>query len=223
MKKTLITSCSLLFAFCLQAQRISETTKADRNINNHFGYIVKKNGEKIEGHIRIKYFELENPNMVNTDLRTAVSISYEVTTKKGKTKTKGNTFRPKNVEYFVVIDNDGNEQRYEPVSMAVFGNLMSSTSIDLDARKPYFQRVVYANGDYVVYFDPSSMEPSTDYTVVRKKGEKANLFAELLRNGKTTKSFVGSCSSLLEKLDQKQISNDEAGAKEFINDLVNCR
>ena len=107
--------------------------------------------------------------------------------------------------------------------MAMLGNLMSSTTLDLDARKPYFQKVVYTNGDFVVYFDPSAEDASTQYSVVKKRGARATLFAELLRNGRTTQSFVGDCPVLLNKLEQKQISNDKEGVKEFISFLVECQ
>jgi hypothetical protein len=224
LSKTFILTFTLLLVTCLQAQKLSNEEKEARNINNQSGYIVNSKGEKIEGIVRMKYFETDPmaASLATSDLRTAVSISYTVVNRKGKEKTRGNTFRPKNVQYFVVFDEDGTENRYEPVSMAMLGNLMSSSALDLDARKPYFQKVIYTNGDYVAYLDPSSENASTQYSVVKKRGTKAILFAELLRNGRTTQSFVGNCPVLQNKLEQKQIPNDKEGIKEFINLLIAC-
>ncbi|MCL2027858.1 MAG: hypothetical protein FWG79_05145 [Bacteroidales bacterium] len=221
-KKTLILSLALFFGAFSQAQRLSVIEQEARNVYNRPGYIIKKNGTKVEGSINIKYFETA-PSTIIIGLRTAVSVSYTVVNKKGKAKNKGNTFRPKHVQYFVVFDERGTEHRYEPVNKAIVGNLMSSTSLDLDARKPYFQRVVYANGEVVAYFDPSSEDQSTDFTIVKKRGDKAILFSELLRNGKTTQSFIGDCLNLQIKLEEKQFSNNEESLREFVDLFVACQ
>lgn len=225
MKNLTVFSLAILLSTTgMQAQRLSYEEQKTRNINNQKGYVVQKNGNKIEGNIKIDFFDVRDTlGIANFDLRTAVSVIYTTVNSKGRERTRGNTFRPKNVQYFVVIDESGSEFRYEPVHMNVFGNLMSSTALDLSAaRKPYFQKVVYTNGDYTAYFDPSSQHESTNFTIA-KAGGKANLFAELLRNGRTTRSFVGDCSVLLDKLEQNQITNCIDGIEIFINLLIECQ
>jgi len=202
---------------------LTHEMKMTRNVSPQPGYIVRKNGVKIEGTVRIIFFDPNPiPGVINTDLRTAVSVGYTVVNSKGRERRKGHTFRPKKVQYFVVFDESGAEIRYEPVHRNVFGNLLSSTNVDLDAaRKPYFQMVIYRKGDYTAYFDPSSEHESTNYSIA-KKGEKANLFAELLRNGRVTRSVVGDCVVLLDKLERKELTNCIDGIETFINLLIEC-
>ena len=227
MKKTLTTLLALSLGAWLQAQDLSVDARraAERNIDRQPGYIVRTNGTKIEGLIRIAFLD-PNPQsgMINTDLTTAVSVFYTEVNSKGKEKTRGNTFRPKHVDYFVVFNEDGSESRYEPVAMNVFANAMGGGVLNLDGRKPYFQQVIYTNGDFVAYFDPSSDRLATHFSVVKKRGDRALLFSELLRNGNATRSFIGDkCPVLQGKIEHRQFSNSEEGLREFIDFFIECQ
>jgi len=197
--------------------------KKARNISGQLGYIVTQKGNKIVGYIKIDFFDISGiSGIANLDLRTNVLVRYTTINSKGRERTKISKLRARHVEYFIVFDENGAESRYEPVHRNVFGNVLSSTNVDLDAaRKPYFQKVIYRKGDYTAYFDPSSEYESTNYFIA-KRGEKANLFAELLRNGRVTRSIVGDCTVLLDKLEKKELTNCIEGIETFINLLIEC-
>jgi len=223
MKKTILIALTLLLGAGLQAQRLSNEERRARNVDNQFGYVVQTNGDRIEGNITIHFFDVDGMDgIVNMDLRTVVRVSYTSVDSRGRERVRSNSFRPRNVKFFALVDENGVETRYEPVRMNVMGNLMSSTAVDVGGRNPFFKKVVHSNGDYVAYFDPSSESESTNLSVA-KRGERANLFAEILRNGRTTRSVVGDCSALLEMLERGEIPNTIEGVKTFIDLLVACR
>jgi hypothetical protein len=190
----------------------TETENAQRqeliskNINKEQGFLITKDGEKVEGKISIDFIDLSPGKIVDMDLGKVVWV---------ETDNGRKSFRPKNVSYVMAGD-----KRFEPatilenagvklLSAVLAGNFGGST----------FMEVVHTNGNCSALFS----QMANSYYVKSNLNEKVITYREILNAKKNAeKYFNNNCPELLARLRAKEFTSTKESLISFIDELSAC-
>jgi hypothetical protein len=165
-----------------------------RNVSDVQGYVMTKNGEKIEGSISLKFVETTTTYIRDLDLARLVWVRG----------ARVQTFRPNVVSYIMAGD-----VRFEPVSRAIASN--------------YFMEVVYKNEGSTAFIDRTATAAKT-YYVKGTEGSRVEMYNTILRGTRPAERFFAnvSCPGLLERVKAGEFSSSKESLIQFVDALAEC-
>ncbi|MDR2817007.1 MAG: hypothetical protein LBB62_09955 [Proteiniphilum sp.] len=179
------------------------------NVKDAPGYVVTKNGEKIEGKINMKFIELTSTQILDMDIAKLVRVNPE--------GAKSRALKPKDVSYIVAGD-----KRFEPVTIAASAAIKVLGALSGNIGSDYFMEVVHKSGSCTAYYDPAivSME---SYYVKSHEEDKVQSYRTILRAGKASETFFGEvCPDLLARVKAKEFEPTKESLITFVNELAGC-
>ncbi|NDV79758.1 hypothetical protein [Dysgonomonas sp. 511] len=186
------------------------------NIVKKQGYVITKDGERIDGVISVKFVETPKEAKSNImDMSLGKVVDFENSEAKLYKKYKMGDIRcfvVGDARYDVVKENDG-------AGAKVLSVVLTGSKGD----KQFVKRIGTA-GKYVAYYSPMYEY----YLIALVDDESQNEYigyslSKLRGNGKDAKEFIGDCPALVEKIGKKEISNTQEGAIEVITLLAKCK
>jgi hypothetical protein len=192
------------------------------NVKREPGYIIKKDGTREEGIISIQFVTDPDSDMRFDPMDWGTTLAIKVGDKKPK------EYKAKQIQQVVLTNR---KDTFTSVNVGALDNSFinvrgGALQIGTPNSNPknmsgfyYMTLAATRNGCSLYLF----LKGETIQRYVLKEGDKnAVPFTELLENKKPTKKYIGDCPVLQEKLDAKDISNNNAGATQFIEALGEC-